>query len=60
LSDAHFAIASRATLEERIAETCVKAAAILGAETASVTVDEAPLGPGGISAELPGAVGRLC
>jgi hypothetical protein len=58
-SDAHFAIASRATLEERIAETCVQAAAILGAETASVTVDEAPLGPEGINAELPGAVGRL-
>jgi serine phosphatase RsbU (regulator of sigma subunit) len=59
LSKAYLAIASCPTLDERIAEARAQAAELLGAASADVTVGDGPRGPGTMSAELGGGVGRL-
>jgi serine phosphatase RsbU (regulator of sigma subunit) len=59
MSKAYLAIASRPTLDERIAEACAQAAALLDAADARVTTGEAASRADEMTAELAGGVGRL-
>jgi serine phosphatase RsbU (regulator of sigma subunit) len=59
LSRAHLAIASRPTLDERIDEARAHAAALFGAASADVTVEEDVRAAGTMTAQLGGGVGRL-